>query len=50
MAPPGEAVFSTCEGAAGSVYCTWEAAGTVYVVRISSIEPTPQVTEFTAGP
>ena len=47
MAPNGQATFSSCERAAGSLYCTWEAAGPVYLVRVSSVEPFPMVTEFT---
>ncbi|HWL48436.1 MAG TPA: RNA polymerase sigma factor [Acidimicrobiia bacterium] len=47
MTPNGQPTFSSCEGAAGSLYCTWEAAGPVYLVRVSSVEPIPMMTEFT---
>lgn len=48
MTPAGQAAFSACEGAAGSLYCTWEAVGPEYVVRVSNTESIPMVTEFTA--
>lgn len=35
-------VFDRCEGAAGSVYCSWIDAGTRLVVRVRNVEPPPR--------
>jgi hypothetical protein len=39
-----------CEGAAGSVYCTWEADIGDLTVRVSNLEPPPVVLEVTVDP
>ena len=49
MTPTGQPAFSSCEGAGGSMYCTWEGVGPGYVVRVSNTESIPMVTEFTAA-
>lgn len=45
--PPEVASQAQCEGAAGSIYCTWQVDGGEMVVRVSNVEPAPRVTEFT---
>ncbi len=47
---PVEMGFSGCEGAAGSVYCTWEGAGEALVVQVTSLEPMPVVEQVAIGP
>jgi hypothetical protein len=47
--PPSVATFQRCEGAAGSIYCSWQADDGEVVVRVSNVEPVPMVTEFTTG-
>ncbi len=34
--------FEQCEGAAGSVYCTWLDAGQRLIVRVRNVEPPPR--------
>jgi hypothetical protein len=46
---PFDVVFQQCEGAAGSLYCTWEGDGSSIVVRVSTVEALPRVTEFTSS-
>jgi hypothetical protein len=45
--PPSVIAFQQCEGAAGSVYCTWRVDDGEVVVRVSNVEPVPRVTELT---
>jgi hypothetical protein len=42
--------FSTCEGAAGTVYCTWGSAGSELVIGVGNIEQPRLVTSFTITP
>ncbi|MDY7100660.1 MAG: hypothetical protein S0880_05685, partial [Actinomycetota bacterium] len=39
--------LDTCEGAAGSAYCTFTADGAELVVRVGQVEQPPLVTEIT---
>lgn len=38
--------YDHCEGAAGSVFCTWHATSATLVVRVRSVEPPPLVTSI----
>lgn len=50
LPPPVEMRFGGCEGAAGSVYCTWEGAGETLVVQVTSLEHMPVVAQVAGGP
>ena len=39
-----------CDGAAGSVYCTWTAGSSKFVVRVVQVNPPPQVGDVTYTP
>jgi hypothetical protein len=39
-----------CDGAAGSLYCTWTAGSSKFVVRVQQVNPPPQVVDVTYTP
>jgi hypothetical protein len=39
-----------CDGAAGSIYCTWTAGSSKFVVRVVEVNPPPQVGDVTYTP
>jgi hypothetical protein len=39
-----------CDGAAGSLYCTWTAGSSKFVVRVVQVNPPPQVGDVTYTP
>ncbi len=41
--------FARCDGAAGSLYCTWTRGAQVLTERVSNVEPTHRLTELTVG-
>ncbi|MGA8039755.1 MAG: hypothetical protein WCA93_06560 [Acidimicrobiia bacterium] len=46
---PSNPVLTGCEGAAGSMYCTWQDAGQDIVVRVDNVDRPPMVAEVRLG-
>jgi hypothetical protein len=42
--------FANCSGAAGSLYCTWNAGSAKLVIRVQDVNPPPSVIDFTYTP
>lgn len=38
--------FDRCEGAAGSLFCTWRRGTSTLVIRVANLDPPARVTEF----
>ncbi|MFZ0627285.1 MAG: hypothetical protein WAN34_12380 [Acidimicrobiia bacterium] len=49
LGPPSQPVLTGCEGAAGSVYCTWQDARQDIVVRVDNVDQPPVVAEVRSG-